>query len=451
MLKPKDVHWCGRVFLDEQTWTFFYNGVYYKAVRPFKQGWLRKREAPLFLQAMATAGFIPETVPAELEVEGFSAVYRQHTESYTVPMIYASCEALRESALLFLKFNKWLLHRGYALLDGHCNNIIFQEAMQPKWCDIGSIVPLTPQNYFIGLDEFIRYFFYPLILRHRSSDFANISRWSTRKGISHETASLLGIRVHLPSKREYVLDMLRKVIEEMKFPMKSSQWSDYYGDGDVELRIADKVQGIGGGRTRIFSRLFRAIAPATVVDIGANAGLFSRYMAEHGAEVLAVEPDESSVIKHHRVLRKHAFHHQIKLMVAGIGEPVYCGDMAVSLALTHHLFFTMHYPWKYIVDLLASYTSDVLLTEFMPHGLYGIQKPEFLPDNYRLEVFVGHLRRYFKQVEVIDYPRLPEEAPRIFLLCKEKRMTPEDDNMGPLPWDVPYMPASSLLGEKSGI
>lgn len=126
-------------------------------------------------------------------------------------------------------------------------------------------------------------------------------------------------------------------------------------------------------------------------------------------------------------------------MVAGIGEPVYCGEMAVALALTHHLFFTMHYPWKYIVDLLASYTSDVLLTEFMPNGLGVIRKPDWLPDNYRLEVFAGHLRRYFQQVEIIDYPRRPEESPRIFLLCRGKRMSPKDDGMGTLPWDEPYM------------
>lgn len=445
MLKPGDVHWCGRIFRDENVRTFLYEGSYYKAVLPSCHSWLKTREASLFLQTMAAAGFIPETVPADLKMEGFSAVYRQHTEEFTVPLMYASCESLRESALLFLKFNQWLLSRGYALIDGHCMNTVFQGAMQPKWCDIGSIIPLSSQSDLIGIEEFICHYIYPMLLRQKSAELENLSRLSTRKGISHNEASaLLKAEIYLPLERKSALDILIKSVEEMQFPLKHSAWGDYYGDEDIDLQDDENNYSAANSRTKIFTRLFQTISPATVVDIGANAGFFSRYMAAHGAEVLAVEPDENAVLKHHRILRRQDFSHRIKLMIAGIGEPVYRGEMAVALALTHHLFFTMQYPWKYIVDLLASYTSDVLLTEFMPNGLGVIRKPDWLPDNYRLEVFAGHLERYFQQVEVIDYPRLPNISPRIFLLCRGKRMSPKDDGMGTLPWDEPYMTTPCL-------
>lgn len=451
MLKPGDVQWCGRVFYDTNVRTFLHEGSYYKAVLPSCHSWFRTRGASLFLQSMAAAGFIPETVLTDLEMEGFSAVYRQHTEEYTVPMMYASCESLRESALLFLRFNQWLLPRGYALIDAHCMNTVFQGAMQPKWCDIGSIIPLSSQNDFVGIEEFICCYIYPMLLRQKSAELENLSRLSTRKGISHkEISALLRVEIDLPPERKSALDVLIKSVEEMQFPLKRSLWGDYYGDEDIDLKDEENNYGVANARTKIFTRLFHTISPATVVDIGANAGFFSRYMAANGAEVLAVEPDENAVLKHHRILRKHGFPHRIKLMVAGIGEPVYCGEMAVALALTHHLFFTMHYPWKYIVDLLASYTSDVLLTEFMPNGLGVTRRPDWLPDNYRLEVFAGHLRRYFEQVEIIDYPRLPEVSPRIFLLCRGKRMFPEDDGMGTLPWDQPYMTSPCPSQEKDG-
>jgi len=442
-INPSDVTWIGRQFLDPSCHTFYYDGTYYKAIHSNATDWLRESNASHFIAEMHEQGFIPKTEPCNLKIPGYIYIYKQTSEAYSPPLMWTSCESLKESALLYLNFNKYLLKKGLGLIDGHCNNTIFQGAHTPYWCDIGSIIPMS-KNSVVGLEEFIRFHVYPLLLRQKSPHLAAISRFSTRKGMDHETAqALLKISRNITGSRDNILDSLIDLISEIKFDLLTTTWSNYYNDSAANIEI-DK-RSTGNARSKILSAILDTIKPKTIIDIGANAGVFSRYMAKSGAEVLAIEPDETAVITHHRVLRKQHFPYKIKLMVAGIGErvyvpemPFYVAEMVTALALTHHLFFTMHYPWKYIVTLLASYTSKHLLTEFMPWGLSTQGKSEDLPDNYRIEAFIGHLERYFKSVQIIEYANI-KTSPRIYIFCRDKRLHVIDDGMGNLSYDAPYI------------
>lgn len=96
-----------------------------------------------------------------------------------------------------------------------------------------------------------------------------------------------------------------------------------------------------------------------------------------------------------------------------------CPDLALALALTHHLYFTHHYPFDILAEKLAACTTDVLLTEFMPHGL-GVGKPHIdpLPESYTLDVFIHELGKYFQSLEVVDYKGF---AHRKLIIARERR------------------------------
>lgn len=430
-INGSDVEFCGRIFLDRNFCTFRYNGEYFKALLPKVHNY-NGVDLVNFFKSLSCKGFIPNTTASELRIKGLGQIFHQYTEHFNFhPKLSPVC-SLQEAAFLWLKFNKFLATLGMGLADGHCSNIVFQGAMLPKWCDCGSIVSLCGEHPHLGIDEFIRFFIYPLQIREKNPALAEVSRSFTWRGVSHEVARAFALSpISLSLSREKALDELWDMVNSMSFVVQHSNWSDYYQDDFADLKENTNL------RINMFCRIFRALHPATVVDIGANSGFFSRYMASTGAEVCAIEPDESAVLKHWTVLRRKNFSHNIKLMMADIRDSAGVqGELATALALTHHLFFTCHYPWKYIAELLSMFCTNSLLTEFMPNGLYVNIPDAPLPDNYRIELFAIQLERYFSSVEILPWS-VPEGAsPRIFLLCRNKRATPRDDGWGYLPQEI---------------
>lgn len=435
-LSCDQVEWMGYTFEDPNMRTFRYKRKYFKAVQVTATAWAEKVLASDFLDRLWQMGLIPRTQACDLRVEGFGQVYSQETEFFNVPMTHWPCSVLKEAALAFLALARELFRHSLRTIDGHCYNFVIQGASHPRWCDLGSFIPLCSPNDTADLDQFVRCFVYPLLLRQKSPHLDGMMRWSSAAGLEHEAAAaLLGLVVPQNRPRGQMLDILERLVNSIDFQWKSTLWSDYHKDAGGTADINDTRLGPESyNRNQMVARLLRTLKPATVVDLGANAGFFSKMATQIGAEVMAIEPDETAVERHYRDLRETKATARVKLVIGGVdGVPYQKGDLAMALALSHHLFFTAHYPWKLIGDCLAQHTSGSLLTEFMPHGLCGVQKPDTLPPAYRLELFTEALERHFGRVEVIDYPTPANCAPRIMILCTDKRSAPRDDGRGRLP------------------
>lgn len=436
-LRRDEVDWIGYTFADGNMRTFRYKNKYFKVVQENREAWASRVLKADLLERLCQLGLIPRTVPCGLRCEGFGMVFAQDTEAFNVPMTHWSCGTLMEAARVFLALNKELLHRSLRCLDGHGYNFIIQGPSRPLWCDLGSFVPLKGINENADLDQFVKCFVYPLLLRQRSPYLDDFMRWSCAAGITHEQAmALMGAHVSTSHPRPLMLDLLREVLDSIKFQWKRSLWSEYHQDSMESDDVDDiTLRPDGYNRNQMVARLLRALRPATVVDLGANAGMFARMAAQTGAEVLAIEPDETAVVRHLRYLREKGVSSRVKLLVGGVdgGVPIQPGKLALALALTHHLFFTANYRWKLIANCLAKHTSNALLTEFMPHGLQGTTIPDNLPPDYRLDLFLAELERHFLRVEVIDYPTPATCAPRTMILCLDKRPQPVDDGKGALP------------------
>lgn len=433
-ISPQDIKFLGRHFLDRNCCAFIYNKQQYKAIFKHSAQWLQEKNTDAFLETMAEEGFIPGTKTAKIFLRGFSKIYHQKSEYFNVFLWNANLQCLIESAKLWIYFNKWLYKYSLGLHDGHCANIIFNKAMCPLWCDIGSIMPVGQETQLVGIEEFLRCYYYPLKLREKSPYFASIAKQFEFMGMDHEMAKEFGLQIPVfPADRARALDILLECIESIQFKPLEQKWSSYYTDDFAELNDED----MDNHRVMLFCRIVKTLKPKSVVDIGANTGLFSRYLARQGAEVLAIEPDEQANFKHLEVLRDKQFEGKIKLIQGDIrvdaGQP---GELAIALALTHHLFFTCKYPWKFIVDLLVARCTRHLLTEFMPWGLNVNAPPAPLPPHYNLQLFTSQLERYFQKVEVLSYPVSPGKSPRVFLLCTDKRPVPVDDGWGTFPTEL---------------
>ncbi len=434
-LKVSDVRWRGYAFLDVNFRTFFYEGSYYRATLPTAHSFIKENTFQFLLTSLAKEGFIPETKVVDLEIEGFGKIYKQHTEYFNVPMAYVNPLYLKEAALLFLALCKNLHNKNLCLVDGHCYNIIAQGVNKPMWCDVGSIMPSRGDNYFNDVAECIKYMIYPLLLRSKSSALGGIMRHCTTEGISNEGADalrLIGYKQFSP-KRGDALNELEELVQSIEFPWGITLWSNYHDDKIEDDNIDTKLTPHSPNRDAIITRLLKILKPKTVVDIAANAGVFSRLAARLGADVLAIEPDEAAVASGHMYLRENweqrSGQGSIKFMVAGVDSPLkQPGDVALALALTHHLFLTNQHPWKLIVRCLADHTNKHLITEFMPNGLSVHTKQANLPASYTLELFIEQLERYFTKVEIIEREVPEGSANRILILCTDKREQVVDDH-----------------------
>ncbi len=88
----------------------------------------------------------------------------------------------------------------------------------------------------------------------------------------------------------------------------------------------------------------------------------------------------------------------------------------MALAVTHHMFLGQNNSFNHIAYLLSQYSTDVLVTEFMPDGLgVGAPRPNPLPGEYTLENFKASFKPYFDAIEHIQYPS--GKSKRIFVYC----------------------------------
>ena len=215
------------------------------------------------------------------------------------------------------------------------------------------------------------------------------------------------------------LSALRNWLAGLKYPPLGSTWEQYHKDH----RLAEGLPTPDQRRqSRIYS-ILEKLNPRRVVDLGCNAGYFSYLACRLGAEVCAVDFDEGALERLYRIAREQQPTPKITVALRDLIKPnsTLSGDLAMGLALTHHLSISRNYPFSWIAEMLASYTTDALITEFMPYGLGGNHPvPDPLPDHYRLENFRESFTKHFREVEVIDYPLAPTQSKRILVVCRGK-------------------------------
>lgn len=155
----------------------------------------------------------------------------------------------------------------------------------------------------------------------------------------------------------------------------SSVWKDYYRDHNYgEAGLAEK--------TRLVGELVEAVpAAGQVWDLGANTGAFSRLTAQRGLATVAFDLDpvcaeigwlEASkadlpvlplVMDLTNPSPSLGWAHQERLSLADRGP----ADLALALALIHHLRITGNIPLRLVSEFFARICRFMIL-EFVPRG-----------------------------------------------------------------------------------
>lgn len=357
---------------------------------------------------------------------------------------------LKDAALNILNLSEELLEHKCMLQDAYPWNVLFL-GTKPIYVDFTSIVPWSEQLIWPAYEQFCSFFLRPLQLAVMRK--GNISRNLLLNNISGISLNILlqnavfsfkirnlnlliashldnfiQKRINLKAKLKNIIEdytpqitptirkkfynNLQQKIQSLSFLKSGDLWTNYY---QTIPSFVDKNLKI-----EVVNSLLKKLNKRTLLDLGANTGVFSVNAANQGLKVIAVDQSEECMEK------LYYFAKTQNLTVTPLISDILCptpafgflgeqylplfnrikSEIVLCLGLMHHLHIAGRQSFDRIAYLLARCTSDYLIFEFVDSS---DANNELLDSrnvkDYTLETCLNSLTKYFKNFEIFDSDR----------------------------------------------
>jgi hypothetical protein len=162
-LQPDEVEFHPHSYADPDGRLFRWNGGLYRALRAEPAAFFSELLDEGVLSDLSRGGFVVESEPASLELEGYSLVVRHRPIPFpSYPTEW--CTAMfADAARAYVDLIEALLERGLGLKDAHPWNLVF-EATRPLFVDLTSIVRAEACSPASLEQKYRRYYLLPLRL-----------------------------------------------------------------------------------------------------------------------------------------------------------------------------------------------------------------------------------------------------------------------------------------------
>lgn len=415
-------------------------------------GFVYRRDGTLYRQVntsyrddyerLCDSGLLGDLVGRGLLVEHEEVDERPHSErgAYKVlrpeplPFIaypYEWCFGqLKAAALLTLEIQRTALARGMSLKDASAYNVQFRGA-RPVFIDTLSFERYREGEPWVAYQQFCRHFLAPLALMARVDVRLGQLARSYPDGVPLDLAAsllprldrlrpsmLLHLVLHARSKRIHdpkgerpkvrgfsrtaflgLLDNLSSAVRVLDWRPAGTEWADYYDDTNYsEAGLADKE--------RLVREHLRAVRPATVWDLGANTGRFSRLAAGEGAFTVSFDIDPAAVERNFRRVTKDGDERLLPLQMDLTNPSPALGwaeaerssfsergpaDVVMALALVHHLAIGANVPLPRVAEFFAK-LGRRLIIEFVPKEDSQVRRLLVV----RQDIFADYTREAFE-------------------------------------------------------
>jgi hypothetical protein len=428
-LLPASLKWLGVRFLDPVGRVFEHQGNIYRAAYSERSGFVRSTWKRGIYDRAIDAGFLVKSkIDTSIEVEGYGTIIWHERCPFSVRSNELSRAQALDCARFILAFNQQLASNDepFGLIDAHSANLGQQNCGRLVWIDLGSI--RTLKDSAVGLEEFKRLWWRPLKLVERDPGLWRIVRLLLPGGISADEFKALGggAEPATPSTTEGDFKALRvQFLKELSQSLPTELipeptfWANYHGENILPPDYKNS-----GDRATVIQGLMTRLKPNTVIDLACANGFFSFMAARQGARVLAADYDEGAITRCYHAAKNCAEPLSMTVASYDITTPRMTypqAELVLALAVTHHISLTQGFPFSYIAGQLARFTTQSLITEFMPNGLGASVVPESLPDWYRLDLFLEAFGKSFKKVTVIPTSYPAGHSPRTLVLCEGPR------------------------------
>ena len=358
---------------------------------------------------------------------------------------------LKDAALLQLRLTSAALAEDLMLKDASPYNVQWRGS-QPVFIDIGSFERSRPGEPWAAYRQFCMLYLYPLLFEtHFGVPFQpwlrgnvdGVSPLDFRKLFTYRDALRRGmlrhVFLHASLERKHAdrgsdvrqeleaagfdkrlvesnVAQMARLVNQLRPRAHESAWQDYantctYDDRET-LAKEEFVRRAVGERRR-----------SLVWDLGCNDGRYSRIASERSDLTLAVDSDRAVVDVLYTTLRGEE-NRSILPLVLDLADPSPAigwrnrerttfldrgsPDLALCLALVHHLSIGRNVPLREFVDWLRSLDCEVVVefparTDPMVQRLLVAKRSDAHPD-YESDTFDSLLRARF---DVVDQAELP--------------------------------------------
>src|SRR5690554_4670141 len=364
----------------------------------------------------------------------------------------------QDAALLTLRVQKEALEHGMILKDASAYNVQFHRG-RPIFIDTLSFAQYVEGAPWVGYRQFCQHFLAPLALMARVD--IRLSRLMTTfiDGIPLDLASRLlpfssrlnyrllsHIHLHAMAQSRLagsgegsgqrgrsisklglmgLVENLESTIRKLRWSPQETDWAAYYDHTNYSDQSFEN-------KKNAVARLIRQVNPTTVLDLGANTGVFSRLV--QGLDdclVISMDVDPGAVEMNYLEAKRAGETHILPLVMDLTNPSPDIGwqndertsfsrrgpaDLVLALALVHHLAISNNLPLPMISRALADLGRHLII-EFVPKEDSQVQRllasrDDIFPD-YTIQGFRDAFLADFSILEEIP---LQETQRTLFLL-----------------------------------
>jgi hypothetical protein len=363
-----------------------------------------------------------------------------------------SFSQLKTAALRTLAIQKLALEHNMSLKDASAYNIQFA-SWRPLLIDTLSFERYAEGEPWTAYRQFCQHFLAPLaLMTYRDVRLGRLSQAYidglpldlTARLLPSRTRLNFGlathIHLHAATQQRYsdrtvdrsaargrmgksallgLVDSLAAAVRKLSWKAAGTEWAAYYEATNYEDRAMQH-------KSEVVQGFIRRVRPGLVWDLGANTGRFSRLASQEGSFCVAFDIDPAAVELNYQACRKDKQSNLLPLVLDLTNPSPAIGwqneerqslrqrgpvDMALALALVHHLAIANNVPLGQLAEFFASITRWLVI-EFVPKSDSQVQRllatrQDIFPD-YSAEGLVNALTAHFKlheRVEIVDSER----------------------------------------------
>jgi ribosomal protein L11 methylase PrmA len=217
-----------------------------------------------------------------------------------------------------------------------------------------------------------------------------------------------------------LVESLRQTVKSINVDIGKTEWENYYEITNYSRESFETKKGV-------VDSFIDLVKPDNVWDLGANTGEFSRIASEKGIFTVAFDIDPGAVVKNYLQVRKDRDENLIPLIMDLTNPSPNLGwahqerqsliergpvDLALALALVHHLAISNNVPLEKIASFFKSICKHLII-EFIPKSdsqvsrLLQTRRDIFV--DYHKDGFEKAFERYFEiknQQSIVDSERI---------------------------------------------
>lgn len=427
-------------FRDPSGFLFTENGILYRQVnRKYRDDYEKLTGSGLYGRLVEAGLLIPheETDQSGITPEAWKVIRPERVPFISYPYEW-SFSQLKDTALLTLDIQQAALDAGMTLKDASAYNVQFHRG-KPVFIDTLSFETYREGKPWEAYRQFCQHFLAPLFLMSRTDIRMNQLLKIYIDGVPLDLAArllpastkwnfsaLMHIHLHARSQKKYehegvagktvqiplrnlkaLIISLRSAVSGLKLPKQGTEWGEYY-------TFTNYSDDSFKHKAEIIGRFTEAARPATLWDLGANTGLFTRIAAGKGVNCVAFDIDPLAVEANYRQVKQEGTKNLLPLVTdltnpsPALGwnneeRPGFSGrtlpDAVMALALIHHLAISNNLPFRKIASFFAG-LCPTLIIEFVPKSDSQVKKLlESRTDifgEYNEEAFVREFGNFFE-------------------------------------------------------